>query len=54
MSILDDIRTYKLAEVAARKAARPQADIEAAARDAGPVRDFVGALQQAPRRAATG
>ena len=45
MSILDDIRTYKLAEVAARKAARPQADIEAAARDAGPVRDFAGALQ---------
>ena len=50
MSILDDIRTYKLAEVAARKLAQPQADIEAAARDAGPVRDFVGALQRASAR----
>ena len=50
MSILDDIRNYKLAEVAARKAARPQAEIEAAARDAGPVRDFVAALQRAAPR----
>ena len=50
MSILDDIRTYKLAEVAARKAARPQADIEAAARDAGQVRDFIGALRKASAR----
>ena len=50
MSILDDIRNYKLAEVAARKAARPQAEIEAAARDAGPVRDFVAALQRAASR----
>jgi indole-3-glycerol phosphate synthase len=50
MSILDDIRTYKLGEIAARKAARPQADIEAAARDAGPVRDFVGALRKASAR----
>ena len=35
MSILDDIRAYKLADVAARKAARPLAEIEAAARAAG-------------------
>jgi len=50
MSILDDIRAYKLADVAARKTARPQADIEAAARDAGPVRDFTGALRKASAR----
>jgi indole-3-glycerol phosphate synthase len=50
MSILEDIRTYKLAEVAARKAARPQDAIEAAARDAAPVRDFVDALRRASAR----
>ena len=38
MSILDDIRAYKLAEVAARKAARPLAEVEAAARAAAPGR----------------
>jgi indole-3-glycerol phosphate synthase len=42
MSILEQIRSYKLADVAARKAARPLADIEAAAREAGPVRGFRG------------
>jgi indole-3-glycerol phosphate synthase len=47
MTILDDIRTYKLAEIAARKEARPQAEIEAAAREASPVRDFADALQRA-------
>ena len=30
-TVLDRIRAYKLDEIAARKAARPQADIEAAA-----------------------
>jgi indole-3-glycerol phosphate synthase len=50
MSILDDIRTYKLDEVATRKAARPQSEIEAAARDAGMVRDFTGALRKASAR----
>ena len=35
MSILDEIRAYKLADVAARKAARPLAEVEAAARAAG-------------------
>ncbi len=50
MSILDEIRAYKLADVAARKAARPLAEVEAAARAAGPVRDFVRALRQASAR----
>lgn len=44
MSILDDIRRYKLADVAERKAARPLADVQAAARDADRPRDFEGAL----------
>jgi indole-3-glycerol phosphate synthase len=47
MSILEDIRTYTLADVAARKAARPLGEIEAAARAAGPVRGFRDALQRA-------
>jgi indole-3-glycerol phosphate synthase len=50
MSILDEIRAYKLADIAARKAARPLADIEAAARDAPPLRDFVEALHRASAR----
>lgn len=47
MSILDEIRAYKLADVAARKQARPLADIEDAARAAPPVRGFVDALRKA-------
>jgi len=47
VSILDEIRTYKLADVAERKAARPQAEVEAAARAAGPVRGFGDALHKA-------
>jgi indole-3-glycerol phosphate synthase len=47
VTILDDIRAYKLADVAERKAARPQGEIEAAARAAGPVRGFRDALQRA-------
>jgi indole-3-glycerol phosphate synthase len=50
MSILEEIRSYKLADVAARKAARPLADIEAAAREAGAVRDFADALRRASAR----
>jgi indole-3-glycerol phosphate synthase len=50
MSILDEIRAYKLADVAQRKAARPLAEIEAAARDAPPLRDFVEALKRASTR----
>jgi len=48
--ILDRIETYKRAEIAAAKAARPLAEVKAAARDADPVRGFVAALDQ--RRAA--
>jgi indole-3-glycerol phosphate synthase len=47
MSILDEIRAYKLADVARRKAERPLAAVEAAARDAGRPRDFLGALHRA-------
>ena len=46
-TILDKIKAYKLEEVAADKAARPLAEVEAAARAAGPVRPFAGALRQA-------
>ena len=42
--ILAKITTYKRAEIAAAKAARPAAGIEAAARRAPPVRSFSGAL----------
>lgn len=44
MDILDKIRAYKLDEVAAAKAARPLADIEAAARSATHPRGFARAL----------
>lgn len=50
-TILDRIKTYKLEDVAARKAARPLADIEAAARAAPAPRGFAAALTRA---AATG
>ena len=43
-TILDKIKAYKLKEIAARKAARPLSQIEAAARDASPVRGFAAAL----------
>lgn len=44
MNILDKIKTYKLKEIAAAKAARPLADIEAAARAASAPRGFARAL----------
>lgn len=47
MDILDRIRAYKLEEIAAAKAARPLSGVEAAARAAGPVRGFHGALTRA-------
>jgi indole-3-glycerol phosphate synthase len=50
-TILDRIKSYKLEEVAARKAARPLADVEAAAREAPAPRGFAKALSAA---AATG
>ena len=46
-SILDRIRDYKLEEIAAGKAARPLAEIEADARAAPPVRPFARALAEA-------
>ncbi|WP_295042640.1 indole-3-glycerol phosphate synthase TrpC [uncultured Paracoccus sp.] len=51
MDILDKIKAYKLDEIAAAKAARPLADIEAAARAATPPRGFASALTA---KAATG
>jgi indole-3-glycerol phosphate synthase len=47
MSILAEIRAYKLAEVAAGRAARQDGEIEAAARAAGPTRGFAEALRRA-------
>lgn len=44
MNILDRIKSYKLAEIAAAKQARPLAAIEADARAAPPVRGFAAAL----------
>lgn len=46
-TILDRIKAYKLDEVAAAKAARPLAEVEAAARAVGPVRGFHAALTRA-------
>jgi indole-3-glycerol phosphate synthase len=46
-TILDRIKTYKLQEVAARKTARPLADVEEAARSAAPPRGFSRALHEA-------
>ncbi|MBI1217614.1 MAG: indole-3-glycerol phosphate synthase TrpC [Rhodobacteraceae bacterium] len=46
-TILDRIKTYKLDEIAAAKAARPLADVEAAAAEAAAPRGFRAALQQA-------
>ncbi|WP_212524639.1 indole-3-glycerol phosphate synthase TrpC [Actibacterium sp. MT2.3-13A] len=48
-TILDKIKAYKLEEVAAAKAARPLAQIEAQARAAGPTRGFAEALRAASR-----
>ena len=47
MHILDRIKARKAEEVAARRAARPLAAIEAEARAADPVRPFAGALDAA-------
>lgn len=47
MDILDKIKSYKLEEIAAAKAARPLSGVEAAARAIGPVRGFHRALQAA-------
>ena len=46
-TILDRIRAYKREEIAAAKAARPEAEVMQAARDAGTVRPFAAALRAA-------
>ena len=46
-NVLDKIKAYKLEEVAARKAAIPIAEVEAAAKVASPVRGFADALSKA-------
>lgn len=46
-NVLDKIKAYKLEEVAARKAAKPLADVEADARGASPTRGFAKALYAA-------
>ncbi|MGZ2258224.1 indole-3-glycerol phosphate synthase TrpC [Roseobacter sp. A03A-229] len=46
-TILDKIKAYKLEEIAADKAAKPLADVEAEARDAPAVRPFAEALHHA-------
>ncbi|MDF3413962.1 indole-3-glycerol phosphate synthase TrpC [Sulfitobacter sp. M57] len=48
-TILDKIKAYKLEEVAADKAAKPLAEVEAEAQAAGPVRPFTDALHAAGR-----
>ncbi|MEO1294144.1 MAG: indole-3-glycerol-phosphate synthase TrpC, partial [Pseudomonadota bacterium] len=48
-TILDKIKAYKLEEVAARKADRPLADVEASARSAPAIRPFQTALIDASR-----
>ena len=48
-TILDKIKAYKLEEIAADKAAKPYADVEAEAHAAAPVRPFAEALQKACR-----
>lgn len=47
MDILAEIKAYKLEEIAARKANRPLADLEAEAKAAPAVRPFAEALRQA-------
>lgn len=46
-TILDKIKAYKLDEIAADKAAKPLAEVEAEARAASPIRGFAAALKRA-------
>ncbi|CUJ35470.1 indole-3-glycerol phosphate synthase TrpC [Cognatishimia activa] len=48
-TVLDKIKAYKLEEVAADKAAKPYADVEAEAKDASPTRGFANALIEASK-----
>jgi indole-3-glycerol phosphate synthase/phosphoribosylanthranilate isomerase len=52
MTILDDIFTYKRAELAERMRTRPLADVQAKAERAAPPRDLVQALKDSPARPA--
>jgi indole-3-glycerol phosphate synthase len=52
MSILDEIFAYKREEVAERQRLQPLAAVRAAAENAAPARDFIGALRAAPRKPA--
>ena len=49
-TILEKIKAYKLEEIEAAKAERPLEQVEAAARDADPVRPFADALLQASKQ----
>ncbi|MDB6454437.1 indole-3-glycerol phosphate synthase TrpC [Falsirhodobacter sp. 20TX0035] len=51
MNVLDRIKAYKLDHIAACKAARPLAEVEAAAKEAPAPRGFHRALANAPRHA---
>ena len=48
MSVLDDIKAYKLQEVARAKAHRCDAEVEGDARRASPPRGFAAAIRRAP------
>jgi indole-3-glycerol phosphate synthase len=48
-TVLDQIKAYKLEEVAADKARVPYSDVEAAAKEAGPTRGFADRLIQASK-----
>ncbi len=51
-NILDEIKVYKVAEIAARKQSRPLGLLERAAKDAGPTRGFHAALRRTRESAA--
>ena len=50
MGVLDDIVAHKREELAARRAARPASELEAACRRLAPARDFAEALTPGPGR----
>jgi indole-3-glycerol phosphate synthase len=50
MGVLDDIVAHKREELAARRAARPPSELEAACRGLAPARDFAEALTPGPGR----
>jgi len=50
MGVLDEIVAHKREELAARRAARPQSELEAACRRLPPARDFAEALTPGPDR----